>query len=166
MSGVVERVFQLAEKVAEASGCEVVEVEYLKEGRDRVLRLSVDQTTGVSLDLCATISSQLSNLLDAQDVIPEAYRLEVSSPGLTRPLRKREDYGRFSGRLVAIRTFRPLENESTRNKSFRGVLRGMDGNDILLEMGGAASQVQNVRIPFDLISKANLEVDFQEERAD
>ncbi|MBF0153543.1 MAG: ribosome maturation factor RimP [Magnetococcales bacterium] len=160
MPGVAERVFQLAEEVALTSGCEVVDVEYVKEGREWVLRLSVDHPAGVDLGLCATLSNELSGVLDLQEVVPGAYRLEVSSPGLTRPLRKREEYSRFSGRLAVLRTFRPLEGDATGRKAFRGVLRGVDGHDILMDMDGQAGQTPNVRIPFDLISKANLEVDF------
>ncbi|MBF0323341.1 MAG: ribosome maturation factor RimP [Magnetococcales bacterium] len=141
-------------------GCEVVDVEYTKDGRDWVLRLSVDRPSGVDLELCATVSSRLSGALDTHDVVPGSYRLEVSSPGLTRPLRKREDYIRFKDHLVVLRTFRPLGEDAGRRKSFRGMLRGMDGSDILLEMDGDADQAPSVRIPFDLISKANLEVDF------
>ncbi|MBF0426021.1 MAG: ribosome maturation factor RimP [Magnetococcales bacterium] len=160
MSSVVEQVSPLATAVAAEAGCELVDVAYLKEGREWILRLAIDHPAGVGLDLCATVSSGLAAVLDRQEVMPGPYRLEVSSPGLTRPLRKREEFEQFRGRLAVVKTFRPLVDDPARRKSFRGVLQGVDGDDILLNTGGETQPESVMRIPFDLISKAHLDVDF------
>ncbi|MBF0623736.1 MAG: ribosome maturation factor RimP [Magnetococcales bacterium] len=159
MSGPLERILPLAEEAVAAAGCELVDVDYGKEGRDRIVRVFVDRDGGVDLQRCAAISSHLSGLLDVANPIVGEYRLEVSSPGVTRPLKKPEDFLRFAGQRVAVRTFRPLEPETggKAQKTFQGVLRGMDGNDILVDTVGQGTPV---RIPLAMVAKANLDVVF------
>ncbi len=89
---------QLAEALVASEGMELVDLEYRRQGRRWMLRLFVDKDGGVTLDDCANISRELGDLLDVKDVIPQAYVLEVSSPGLNRRLRKKEDFSRFAGR--------------------------------------------------------------------
>lgn len=158
MANIIEKVTELADEAASMEQCELVEVEYLKEGGEWILRVSVDNLAGgVKLENCAAISDRLEGLLDVHDVIPQAYRLEVSSPGLTRPLKKKAHFVRFAGRCVALRTYQPLAagplGES--RKHFKGELLGIDGDDILLLVDG-----ETIKFSLNLISKANLELDF------
>ncbi len=102
---VVSRVTELAEPLAASLGLELAEVEYKQEGARMVLRLFIDREGGVTLDDCAAVSRELAEILDVEDFIQSRYTLEVSSPGLNRPLKKPSDYERFTGRLVKIRTF-------------------------------------------------------------
>ncbi|MBF0370803.1 MAG: ribosome maturation factor RimP [Magnetococcales bacterium] len=162
MSGIVERVAELAVSAAEAEGCELVDAEYLKEGGDWILRVYVDRAEGgVGLAHCAAVSDRLEGLLDVHDPISTPYRLEVSSPGLTRPLKKKEHFHQFAGKLAVIKTFRPLVLEGAgkemARKRFSGMLEGMEEDKVLLREGEALW-----RIPFDLISKANLDFDPRE----
>lgn len=126
---------------------ELVEVEYVKEPSGWILRVYIDKPGGVDLEDCRQVSEALDQKLDEEDPIPGPYFLEVSSPGLERPLKKRSDYERFAGRLVQIRTFSALHGR----KRFEGVLGGLNGENVVLEWGG-----ETIEIPLELISKANL----------
>jgi ribosome maturation factor RimP len=101
--GVVDRrkvedhVAPLAERIAAREGCELVHVEYVNESGRWFLRLFIDHPNGITVDDCAAVSRQMSAMLDVEDFIPHAYNLEVSSPGLDRPLRKGDEYRRFAG---------------------------------------------------------------------
>lgn len=126
---------------------ELVEVEYVKEPSGWILRVYIDKPGGVDLEDCRQVSEALDQKLDEEDPIPGPYFLEVSSPGLERPLKKRSDYERFAGRLVQIRTFSALHGR----KRFEGVLGGLNGENVVLEWEG-----ETIEIPLELISKANL----------
>jgi ribosome maturation factor RimP len=161
---VVERVRQIAEPLAASMGLEVVEVEYLREGR-WVLRLFVDKPGGINLDDCSTFSHALAPALDVEDVGDSGYSLEVSSPGLDRPLRKPEDFRRFAGKKAKVRTYGPLlaaEGLPPR-KSFSGTLLGCtEGPDqqalkVELDVDG-----KRCAIPLADIAKAHLIFDFSE----
>jgi ribosome maturation factor RimP len=106
----------------------------------------------VSLEHCAKVSEELSAVLDVEDVVPDTYTLEVSSPGLDRPLRTRDDFQRFAGRLAKIVTAEPI----ARQTAFAGHLRGVEGDDVLFENEGG----RMVRLPIGLIRRARLEVEF------
>jgi ribosome maturation factor RimP len=99
-----QKVAEIADRLLVSLGMELVEIEYKREGRALVLRVYIDKPGGVNLDACADVSRELSAILDVEDVIPTRYLLEVSSPGLNRPLTKEADYLRYAGRLVKIRT--------------------------------------------------------------
>lgn len=115
---VEELVAPLAARIAAREGCELVHCEYLNDcGRWR-LRLYIDHEGGVTIDDCTSVSRQLSAVLDVEDFIPHAYDLEVSSPGLDRSLNTPEDYQRFSGEPVRIRTASPVRGR----RRFRGIL--------------------------------------------
>ena len=101
---VVDSVKELSETLLNSLSIELVDIEYRGEGRDKVLRIYIDKENGVTIDDCADISRELSVILDVNDVIPDRYTLEVSSPGLRRPLKKVEDFKRFIGKLVLIKT--------------------------------------------------------------
>ena len=103
------QVDELAEALVIAEGMELVDLEYRRQGPRWMLRLFIDKESGVTIDDCANISRQLGDLLDAKDIIPQAYVLEVSSPGLNRPLKKKEDFSRFAGRKVQLRLVSPMD---------------------------------------------------------
>ena len=132
---------------------------YDREGGTFVLRVVLDKPgpsataeDSVSLEHCAKVSEELSAVLDVEDVVPDAYTLEVSSPGLYRPLRTRDDFQRFAGRLAKIVTAEPI----ARQTAFAGHLRGVEGDDVLFENEGG----RLVRLPIGLIRRARLEVEF------
>jgi ribosome maturation factor RimP len=111
-----------------------------------------DSDAGVTLDDCARVSEELSTVLDVEDVLPESYTLEVSSPGLDRPLRHADDYRRFAGRLAKVVLAEPVNRQT----AFAGRLRGVEGEDVLFESEGGKA----MRLPLRLISRARLDVEF------
>ncbi|KPJ77029.1 MAG: hypothetical protein AMJ54_09525 [Deltaproteobacteria bacterium SG8_13] len=137
----------LAEPVCTAKGMELVHVEFQSEARGRILRLYIDKTGGVTLNDCADLSRQLSDLLDVSLDDLGSYSLEVSSPGAERPLGKVSDFDRFSGQTVKIRTFEPINDQ----KNFTGVLTGISEGLVTLSMGE-----KTMAIPYDGINKARL----------
>ncbi len=136
----------LLEPAVSRLGYELVGVEY-HGGRRALLRLYIDREGGVSVEDCQRVSRQVSGLLDVEDPIPGPYTLEVSSPGLDRPLFRAEDFQRFAGREVRIRTDVPLEGR----RNFRGVLRGLRGGEVLVEVDGA-----EFALPVERIEQARL----------
>lgn len=154
---VAARVSVFAERLALSLGLELVEVEYKREGRDMVLRLFLDKDGGVTLDDCSAVSRELSEILDVEDIIPGHYTLEVSSPGLNRPLKKEADYERYRGRLVKVRTFELLaDEEGNRRKTFLGDLEGLADGVVTLRL----REGQLALIPLAKIAKASLEFEF------
>jgi ribosome maturation factor RimP len=152
-----DQVRQLVNQVVEGQGYELVEFELKGGGKNWILRVFIDQPVGISHQDCELVSEQLGTVLDVEDLIPFAYTLEVSSPGLDRKLVKDSDYTRFEGKLAKIQTRVPLQNQ----KTFKGRLRGLLGSSILLEMpkGGM------MEIPLDVVREARLEFDWAEEKA-
>ncbi len=145
--------------IAGAYGLELFDVTYGRESGRNVLRVVLDRPgpsataeDSVSLEQCLKVSEELSAVLDVEDVVADEYTLEVSSPGLDRPLRTRDDYQRFKGRLAKIVTAEPI----ARQTAFAGHLRGMDGDDVLFENQGG----KLIRLPLGLIRRARLEVEF------
>jgi len=151
---VVDQITAIALPLLESLGLELVELEYRKEGHGMVLRLFIDKPGGVVLDDCADVSRELSAILDVEDVIHCHYNLEVSSPGLNRPLKKESDYERYTGRLVKIRTFEMVADDAgNRRKTFLGELLGLSGGVVAVKL----TEGQSASIPLDKIAKANLE---------
>lgn len=144
-------VAEMAEEIAARQGVEVVDVEYVKERGEYFLRVFIDKPGGVGLDDCQSFSEVLSDRLDEVDPIPGRYSLEVSSPGLERPLKKREDYRRFAGRKVQLRTFAPIDGR----KNWQGTLLGLEGEEIALEVDG-----KTVRLPLESVARARLLFEF------
>lgn len=130
---------------------ELVDVEYVKEGSNWYLRAYIDKPGGINVDDCEVVSRRLSDLLDEKDYIEDAYILEVSSPGLGRPLKKEKDFVRSIGEEVEIRTYRAINRE----KEFTGVLKSFDKDTIVIEledneiMEFARENVALVRLAFD-----------------
>jgi ribosome maturation factor RimP len=148
MAKVVERVTDLALPLAEQLGLELVDVEFLKEGGQHVLRVFIDRDGGITHSHCEDMSRALDEELDKVDPIEQNYVLEVSSPGIERPLKKEADYIRFSGRAIHVRLFSPLHGQ----KNFAGTLHGLEGENILLE----TEKQEILRIPLSQVSKAHL----------
>jgi len=154
---VVARVTELAEPLAASLGLELAEVEYRQEGRQMVLRLYIDKDGGVALDDCSAVSRELTEILDVEDFIQGHYSLEVSSPGLNRPLKKPSDFERYTGRLVKIRTFEPLADDAGNiRKTFLGELLGLSDSIVRLKL----NEGQTASIPLGKVAKANLEFEF------
>jgi ribosome maturation factor RimP len=147
----LEEVRQIIEPLLQSQGFELVDLEYQREPQGWVLRIYLDREGGVTLDDCAEVSGEIGAVLEVKDVIPNPYVLEVSSPGLTRPLKKPEDFNKFSNRLVKIKLYEPLEGR----KNFKGTLLGLEGEKVRLEIEG-----QVYELPLQGISKANLEIEF------
>ena len=130
---------------------ELVEVDYRRESRGWVLRLTIDKEGGVTLDDCGRISQVVGRELDVEDLISSPYALEVSSPGLTRPLRSEKDFIKYYNRLIKLRTVNPINSR----QQFKGRLLGVSNNQIELE-----TEEGIVQIPLAKITKANLEIEF------
>lgn len=144
---VAEMVGQLAQPVVEAAGMELVDVEFLKEAGRWYLRIYIDKPDGVGLDDCQEVSREVERLLDEKDPIPHAYILEVSSPGLERPLNKAGDYLRFAGRLTTITTFAPVSGR----KKITGRLKGLRESDVVIQV-----EDEEITIPLVQVASARL----------
>ena len=142
---------ELITPFVEDKGFELVDLEYVKEGGNWYLRAYIDKPGGITVDDCEVISRSLSDKLDEEDFIEGAYILEVSSPGLGRPLKKEKDFVRNMGQEVELRTYRAIEKQ----KEFRGILDAYDKSSITLEVEEGEklvfdrSNVALVRLAFD-----------------
>lgn len=143
--------------ILDSMGMELIDIEFGKVGRDTLLRLFIDKEGGVTVDDCADVSRELSLILDVDDMISVNYTLEVSSPGLDRPLKKEADYERFTGRLIKVRTYQPFtDDKGNKRKTFLGTLDGfVDGIVKMTLVEG-----QTASIPLERVAKANLEFQF------
>jgi ribosome maturation factor RimP len=165
----VGRLREVAERVARSHGLEIFDVQLRREPIGMVLRVTIDRPdTGgveapedaVGIDECQRVSQDLSALLDVEDEFGQqelgnAYTLEVSSPGLDRPLRHEADYRRFSGRLAKIVTVEPIERQT----AFAGRIVGIENGAVLLEEGRRTH-----RVPLDRIKRAHLDVEFERKK--
>ncbi len=152
---IAARVQELAERVAIDHGLELVHVEVAGPDNKPIVRVFIDKPQGVTHDDCSEMSTHLGTILDVEDFIHASYTLEVSSPGLERGLYKRADYERFAGSDAKLKTRQPIAGQ----RNFRGRLLGMEGDEVIFEDRTNG----HVRIPLDLIVKANLEVDVNED---
>ena len=155
---VVERARRLLEPVLERDGYELVEVEWQREGAAWVLRLFIDRPKGVGIDDCQAVSRTVEVILDVEDFIEPAYSLEVSSPGVDRPLRKPSDFERFSGQRAKVKAYGPIQSAAgtPARKGWTGILRGFRDGGVEIDVDGTLH-----RIPLDRIAKANLEYDVE-----
>ena len=134
-------------------GFKFVGCEFQQQPRQSLLRVYVDDAQGISLDSCAKISRQIGSVLDVEDVMRGAYHLEVSSPGLDRPLFKIEDYREFIGKTVKLKSRLPIEGR----RNFKGVLQAVDDHDcIILEL----EEGNKVSLAFDEVERAKLVPEF------
>lgn len=136
-------------------GLELVDVAYVKEGKNRFLRVFIDSPQGVDLDMCTAVSEKLSEALDKHDPIKEAYFLEVSSAGAERPLKKPDDFERAAGKDVHVTTYETVNG----SKTFEGRLIEVNAVSITLAVKNK-TKVEHVSLPFDKIASARLAIIF------
>ena len=142
---------QLLTPIVEEYGFELVDVESVKEGSTWYLRSYIDTPGGISIDDCEKVSRRLSDLLDQEDFIEDAYIMEVSSPGLGRPLKKEKDFRRSLGEEVEIRTYRMIDKQ----KEFTGILKDYDENTVTITLADETEKtfdkddIALIRLAFD-----------------
>jgi ribosome maturation factor RimP len=142
----------IIERVAAREGLEVVHWEMVGPRNNFILRIFIDKPGGVNHGDCETVSNQVGTLLDVEDLIPNKYTLEVSSPGVERGLYKRADYERFAGNRVKLKTSEAINGQ----RNFRGKLLGIAEDKVSLDADGAGQ----IEIPYEKIVKANIEYEF------
>jgi ribosome maturation factor RimP len=153
--GVQQFVAEMVTPFLNQEGFELVEVEYVAEGGNRFLRVYVDKEGGIDIDECGRVSEYLSEQLDKNDPITDAYILEVSSPGAERPLKKPEDFRRAVGKDVFITTHEPVEGK----KEFEGPLVAYDGETLTVK-AGKKGKGKDVAIGLDRVASARLTILF------
>ena len=150
---IVEKVKELLQPILEEGNFELVDVEFVREPVGWVLRIYADRPTGgITISDCQWISERIGTVLDVEDVIPHSYNLEVSSPGLDRPLKSQKDFERHKGIVVKIKTTEPLDNQ----RNFKGEVvstseRGVTVHDV--------SRNAEVEIPYEKIKSARVDID-------
>jgi ribosome maturation factor RimP len=147
-----EAIGAIIEQVTSSVGLELVHWEIAGPRNNQALRIFIDKEGGVTHSDCETVSHQVSALLDVEDLIADHYLLEVSSPGVDRPLYKRADYQRFAGNKVKLKTQQPIDGQ----RNFRGRLLGIEGDTVKLELENSGI----IEIAFEQITKANIEYEF------
>jgi ribosome maturation factor RimP len=155
MSKVTEVVEELASPIIQELGLELVEIEYVKEGKNWFLRVYIDKDNGVDIEDCGLVSERLSEKLDSLDPIPHNYFLEVSSPGAERPLKKDKDFEKAIGKNVFIKTYESINGE----KSFEGTLLQFDGQTLKVEVK-IKTRKKAVEIPYEKVANARLAIIF------
>ncbi|MCP4690847.1 MAG: ribosome maturation factor RimP [Desulfobacterales bacterium] len=144
---IVARVRRFAEPACESEGMELVHVEFQREAGGRIIRLYIDKPGGILLDDCSNLSRQVSDFLDVGVQLEGAYNLEVTSPGVERPLVKAADFEKFAGRTARVKTARPIQGR----KNYKGILRGVRGEAVRLTVDG-----ETVDLPLEDIARARL----------
>jgi ribosome maturation factor RimP len=148
--GIVKRIEKLAIPLLASESLELVDIEFKKESHGLVLRFFIDREGGVDLDTCSRANEALGNLLDTEDLISSSYILEVSSPGIERPLKKQEDFKKFVGSKIYVKTRYKIEGR----KHFTGILKSASEETFTIECEGLT-----IEIPYSEVSKAHLVVD-------
>ena len=152
---ILESVKCVLEDILKGGEIELVEVVFRREPDGRVLRVLIDRAGGIDTKDCSMISRQLSDVIDVKNVVPYSFKLEVSSPGINRPLVKEKDFNDFIGKTVKIKTHTPINGR----KNFKGKLTAYKKSSIFLDIDG-----KDFLVPHNLIKRANLEYDFNKER--
>ena len=146
-----QRTEELIMPVIVENNFELVDVEFVKEGSNWYLRLYVDKEGGININDCELVSRAMSDILDKEDYIEESYILEMSSPGLGRPLKKEKDFVRSTGKEVEIRLYKAVEKQ----KEFTGILKDFDKNSVTIELENGEDKTFNrndialIRLAFD-----------------
>ncbi len=146
-----KKVMKLAREATEIAGVELFDVELLGQRGKMIVRVSIDNEQGIGIKDCERVSRQLEALLDVEDPIQGSYTLEVTTPGLDRPLRGIEDFERFKGRQARVVTTERIANQTF----FIGRIKSVKGDTIVLEL-----ENKEVEIPYKIVSKARLEIEF------
>jgi ribosome maturation factor RimP len=152
---ITELTTELVTPIVEKLGLELVDVEFVKEGKNWFLRVYIDSSQGIDIEECGTVSEQLSEKLDELDPIEQPYFLEVSSPGVERPLKKPEDVKKAIGKQVNIKLYEPINGE----KVYEGLLKDFDGETLYMEYK-VKTQVKKVELPYKKVANARLAVVF------
>jgi ribosome maturation factor RimP len=152
---IIDQVRVIADPILSNEGMELVEIEYRREARGWVLRLFIDKEGGVTVDDCTHISQEVGRSLDVEGFILVPYALEISSPGLTRPLKNERDFIKYQNHLIRVKTFDPIGNR----RQFKGKLLGISEKRIEIVVDGGVYQ-----IPLSNVAKANLEIEFYKGR--
>ncbi|BBT18877.1 ribosome maturation factor RimP [Metapseudomonas otitidis] len=147
MSSKLEQLQALLAPVVEALGYQCWGIEFLSQGRHSLLRVYIDHENGIVIDDCEKVSRQISGVLDVEDPISSEYTLEVSSPGMDRPLFRLEQFAAHAGELVKIKLRSPYEGR----RNFQGLLRGVEEQDVVVLV-----EDHEYLLPIDLIDKANI----------
>lgn len=149
MSKITEQVEVIVKPIMEDLNFELVDVEYVKEGRDHFLRISIDKEGGVDLNDCTLASEKISEAMDANDPIPEMYYLDVASPGAERPIKKEQDFQNAITKPVFVSLYVPIEGE----KEWLGILQEVNNETIVVQVKIKA-RTKDIEIPRDKIAKA------------
>ncbi len=147
---VAESIEELAIPILNEQRLELVDVEYKKEGKNWFLRIFIDKEGGVTVDDCSSVSRQIADLIEVEEIVPSAYTLEVSSPGLDRPLKKEKDFLRFKGKRAQVTTFTPIDHQ----KNLKGTIQDFQKGVLFLKLNDRV-----VEIPMNQIAKARLEIE-------
>ncbi len=148
---VVESIIEISEPVIKDEGLELVDVEYKKLGKTWTLRIFIDSDRGITVDDCQKVSRQIEDIIEIDDLIASPFVLEVSSPGLDRPLKKEKDFLRFKNKAIEVKTFSPMENR----KNFKGTIQDCKNQILFLNEEGAS-----IEISLDKISQAKPIIEF------
>lgn len=148
----IAKIEEIAQQIAAADGLEVVEVELKGSGRNQLVRIYIDKPQGVTHADCESISQQVGDILDAENIMPGHYTLEVSSPGVERKLKKWKDFERFQGQRVTVVLREPVEGV----KRLEGVLQTAKDGALRMETPGGKS----IQFPFDQVDRASLKFDW------
>ena len=149
------KIREIAAQTAAEKNLEFVHSEVVGSKKNFTVRVFIDKSGGVSHEDCSAVSRRIEEVLDADDFIPDAYLLEVSSPGLERELYSLQDFEKFAGNLAKVKTFAPIDGQ----RNFRGKIVAVEGEEIVFE----DKTTGTARFPFSAIAKANLEIDLEEE---
>ena len=150
-----ERIDKIAARAAKDNGVEFVHTEIAGTRRNSVVRIYIDKPEGVTIDDCSNVSRAVEEVMDADDFMPAAYVLEVSSPGLERPLFTLDDFQKFVGKKAKVKTTEPVNGQS----NFSGRIEAVEASEVVFDDKTNGT----VRIPFENVAKANLKVDLAEE---
>ncbi len=145
-----ERVSQLIRPYLESEKIDLVDVEFASEPKGRVLRIFIDKKGKVDLNTCAFVSEMIDPLIEGENIISGSYYLEVSSPGIERPLKRKEDYVRFIGSKISVKTFSPIDGR----RKFTGILKKAGEEGFIIQCNS-----ENYEIFYSDVSKANLVVE-------
>ncbi len=151
---IVQKIEGVLHPLLESEGLSLVDITYTRERGGWILRVFIDKEEGVTLDDCTHVNRELGQILDREDIIPASYLLEISSPGLDRPLKKEEDFIKYFGRKVRIKT----RDYISGRRNFKGDLLGCAEGQITVKVEGG----EVFSIPFSSIQKANLEIELNQ----
>lgn len=153
IQNILKRVEEIVQPILDNIGFELIERELVQDSGRLILRLyinKIDKDGKVTIDDCARVSHEVEDVIEVSEVIDARYSLEVSSPGINRPIRRRKDFEKYLGSTIKLKTLTPIDGRS----NYKGVLESIQGDDIVIIVDGVM-----FRIPFEALAKARLEED-------